>query len=508
MHDMVKRLEVQVLRRGGHTQEDTAAKTGVSVTSVRRIEREAPIVSLDDAPLRRIGRPSKIEAYRAAVVELCNEKDSTGRPLQSKEIVRRLRAKGFKGAKTSAYALIASVRPVEDARPMVRFEGFPGEFCQHDFGEVDVVFADKSKKRIQFFASRMKFSRMMRVSVVDDQKTETLVRGIVQHYAELGAVPLVAVFDRPKTVALAWNAACVVTRWNRVFVDVMLDLGVAIEVCWPARGNQKGSVERLVGWVKNSFFKQRVFNDEADLNEQLEEWLVEVNTQTKSRATGEIPETRMRTELARMRPLKVSPAELALRVPVVVGPTGFVVDEEGHEYMLPATAIGISGTMFVHKDTVRIVVGKHQVVYERPPKGAPHRRQAHPHLKVEMVAAVSGERGRRYLMREQLLDVGAPAHDFLTELVHRKPRTWYRDVERLHALLIEHDNASIFRAFKRAVDENTIGVEYIAHWLRLGGRPAAQPATATSDTNLSVAAGAGPASVVDIKAGRPTRGER
>ena len=73
-------------------------------------------------------------------------------------------------------------------------------------------------------------------------------------------------------------------RWQAI-----VDLGVGVEMCAPRSGNQKGSVERLVGWVKSSFFKPRKFLDEADLHAQLADWLVEANTKTASRATGVIP---------------------------------------------------------------------------------------------------------------------------------------------------------------------------------------------------------------------------
>ena len=89
----------------------------------------------------------------------------------------------------------------------------------------------------------------------------------------MGGVPLLAVFDRPKTVALAWGKDGQVTEWNPIFAGVALDLAVGIEVCWPASPRQKGAVENLVGWVKGSFFKQRRFLDEADLQAQLIEWL-------------------------------------------------------------------------------------------------------------------------------------------------------------------------------------------------------------------------------------------
>src|ERR687892_2851708 len=57
-----------------------------------------------------------------------------------------------------------------------------------------------------------------------------------------------------------------------------LDLGLGVEVCWPYRPQEKGSLENLVGWVKGSFFKQRRFLDRSDLEQQLREWLTETNT--------------------------------------------------------------------------------------------------------------------------------------------------------------------------------------------------------------------------------------
>jgi hypothetical protein len=32
--------------------------------------------------------------------------------------------------------------------PLVRFEGLPGEFSQHDFGQIEVEFVDGSSRRI------------------------------------------------------------------------------------------------------------------------------------------------------------------------------------------------------------------------------------------------------------------------------------------------------------------------------------------------------------------------
>ena len=59
---MLKRHEVQVLRRAGHTWKEIAALSGVSVRTVRRIAAETEITTIDNAAeraRREVGRPAK-----------------------------------------------------------------------------------------------------------------------------------------------------------------------------------------------------------------------------------------------------------------------------------------------------------------------------------------------------------------------------------------------------------------------------------------------------------------
>jgi transposase len=460
MIDMVKRHEIQVLRRAGHTLKEVAKLAGVSQSSVQRVEAEEA-VSVFDTPAereqRRIGRPSKAEPFRGfAVAELTREPD-----LLAVELLRRARAAGYTGGKSALYEMVKQLRP-ERPRPIVRFEGLPGEFSQHDFGHVIVRFLDGSKRRFHFFASRLKFSRWTEVSLVVDERAESLVRALVDHFAAWGGLPLLAVFDRPKTIALSWSRDGQVTEWNPTFAGVALDLGVGVELCWPHSPEQKGSVENLVGWVKGSFFKQRRFLDEEDLRRQLAEWLTEVNTVRPSRATRVIPAERLAQERPRLRPLRVPPADLALRVPVFVGPTGYVA-YDGRDYSMPPDAIGIAGTLYLYRDKVRIVVGRFEAIHQRLlDAGA---RSTLPEHRARHVAAVSGKRAKRYLQREHLLGLGASALAYLTELVHRRPRVWIRDVDRLHELLERHGDHALRAAFDRGLADGLFGHEYVAHFL-------------------------------------------
>jgi transposase len=231
MIDMLKRHEIQVLRRAGHSQEEAADLAGVSVRSVRRVEGEDAVSDADnqaERSRRRIGRPSKAEPFRPFVVEQLTKEPE----LLSLEVLRRARLAGYAGGKSALYELIHSIRP-KRVRLLTRFEGLPGEFTQHDFGEVDVSFLDGTRKRVHFFASRLKYSRWTEVSLVPDETVESLVRAMVDHFEIMGGIPLLAVFDRPKTIAQSSSRDGQVTQWNPTFAGVALDLGLGIELCWP-----------------------------------------------------------------------------------------------------------------------------------------------------------------------------------------------------------------------------------------------------------------------------------
>src|SRR5262249_27377399 len=147
-----------------------------------------------------VGRPAKAEVFRNLVVELLTRDPD----VLSVEILRRAKLAGYDGGKTALYDLICHLWPTT-VRPLVRFEGLAGEFSQHDFGEVDVRFLEGSQQRVHFFASRLKYSRWAEVTLVADEQAETLVRALVDHFAAIGRIPLLAVFDRPKTVAVKWS---------------------------------------------------------------------------------------------------------------------------------------------------------------------------------------------------------------------------------------------------------------------------------------------------------------
>jgi hypothetical protein len=140
--------------------------------------------------------------------------------------------------------------------------------------------------------------------------------------------------------------------------------------------------------------------------------------------------------------------------------------------------------------------GVFEVTHER--KFQPGEGSILPEHRAQHVAAVSGKRAKRYLQREHLLKLGPEALAYLTELTHRRPQVWLRDIDRLHTLLATYGDDAMRAAFARGVAEHAIGAEYIAHFLAEAvttPNPNEGDSTARPDVRSSRIGHPGPASL-------------
>ena len=74
--------------------------------------------------------------------------------------------------------------------------------------------------------------------------------------------------------------------------------------------------------------------------------------------------------------------------------------------------------------------------------------------------------GKIRLKRQQLLELGEPAFRYLTEIVHRRPRQWFYDVDRLHDILQSHGAEALRRAMEQGLQEQVFGANYIERFLQ------------------------------------------
>ena len=467
MIDLMTRLKIHHMAEGKVPQAQIAERCGVGLRSVERILTEpAPTASELAADERtfaaRRGRPPKADASMVQRIRTLLESEPR---LPATEVLRRSRDWGFTGGRSQMSELVRRLRPKPRQEPVVRFDGLPGEYAQFDFGECEVDLVSSGKVRVQFFAGRLKFSRFMDVELVADQQSESLVRSLMGCLVAFGGSPKEWVFDNPKTIRISPIGREPVVL-HRYLAQAVAEFRVIPTLCAPRSGNQKGSVERLVGFVKNSFLRVRRFRDLDDLRAQLAEWLHEVNFVRPSDATGRTPAELLAEEapLLARRPTRTSPEAWPIEETATVTPMG-TVSFRGTSYSATARYLGAPATLLVRRDELEIHVGDEMCVHRRE-DGTNEVRRLHQHRQ-DVLSVLHGRRKVATYRRQCLLELGRPAWQFLGQLVHDCPQgRWEKPCSDLYELLCTHGDDALRAAFRGCVERSEFTVEAVAAALR------------------------------------------
>ena len=454
----MKRLEIQTLRRSGHGPSEVGELAGVSPRSVQRIAQEPPIedpVQAEATRRARMGRPSVVGAFEAQIRDWLAEDPA----LATGVILERLRREEeYGGGKSAVYELVKQLRGRLPKDGIVRFEAVAGEFSQHDFGQYVVTYLDGTKERIRFFASRLKYSRIIRLRVVFNETTETICHSLVDAFEYFGGVPLISVFDNPKTIVSTREGTDI--TWQETFAQFCAEVGCVPHVTWPYRPQEKGAAENLVGFGKSNFFKVHRFHDREDLLEKLEEWHVIVNDERPCRATGEIPRLRHTVELPRLRTLEIPKSGFRLRYSRKVRTDGYV-EHNALRYYAGMEHVAKIVTLLVGEDDCVIHDG-FDVLAEHPRYPLNGKYSILEEQRHELLRKPGA---RPYMKRQLLLDLCPAGEWLLTELRHRRPELWTEEVDRLFELLTCHGDERLREALIASARAETVGAEYVEAYL-------------------------------------------
>lgn len=438
--------------------------TGVPPRTQRRIVHEEIPFGMSDQELHKklgVGRPSVLsEELRREIDALLEEEPR----VRAVEVVRRLRSEhAYACGKNPVYEYVKAARPPKGAIPVVRFEGVAGEFCQHDFGKLTVAYLDGSSEKLTFFAARLKYSRMIHVCPVEGESSEALIRGMESAARAFQGLALINVIDNTKAGVIRRerdpDTGKETIHYQEQFGFFLREGNLLAEPTYPYSGNQKGAVENLVRFVKESFLLARRFRHRADLLLQLVEWLRQVNEERPCEATGEIPARRWEVERPRLRPLPQGEEGYGLPYPAVVRPDAFVACK-GYRYSTPGNWIGQAATVRLHRSTAVLHYHQEQVTHPRIPANGRYSL-----LPEHRPALFLKPRGAVMAKRQILMDLCPEAQHFFTELVHRRPQTWReQDLPVVWAVFEKEGEARIREGFAFCVRREAIGGEYLRAW--------------------------------------------
>jgi transposase len=460
----MERSAIHLLHKRGQSQREIARALGHSRTTVARALTEP----VDRRPTRR-RRRSKLDPYRPRLEQWVREGLTGVRML---ELAREDPEWDYPGSRSHFRAYVRRVRQALSqaqaaADVPVRFEGLPGEYLQVDWGEVRAFpFAQQPPATRYFLACRLKYSRWTWVRFTAEMRQETLFRGLVDCLCALGWVPWVLVFDNMRTVTTGRDAQRQPV-WHPALLQLAAEFGFHPEACTPGAGNQKGSVESLVKWVKGNFLAGRDFADDADLAAQCGAWLEYANARP-SQATDVPPQARLAEEAAKGGPLPATAAggDYGFLHPGRVTAEALVA-VLGNQYSVPVPHVGAPVAARVHRERVALWRDTLRLAeHARAPDGA-HRRVVDPAHFAPLFARKP--RAQVMLYREALLQLGGDAPWYVSELSRRRRAQLREEVLGVYALYERYGGPRLLQAMAFATTRSAYGAEYLAALLAYEG---------------------------------------
>jgi len=211
----------------------------------------------------------KLDAFIAVIDKILA--DDKGRPKKqqhtSKRIFERLRDEHFfTGGITIVKDYVAGWQ--QRAREMFVPLVHPPGHAQADFGEALAVIGGVEQK-IHYFAFDLPHSDAIFVVAYPAETTEAFCDGHVQAFAFFGGVPQSILYDNTK-IAVAKILGDGKRQRTRVFTELQSHYLFQDRFGRPAKGNDKGKVEGLVGYARRNFMVPvPVFETFAALNAHL-----------------------------------------------------------------------------------------------------------------------------------------------------------------------------------------------------------------------------------------------
>ena len=203
---------------------------------------------------RRSGPPvrPKLGAFVGIIDRILE--DDKARPVKqrhtSKRIFERLRDEhGYGGGVTIVKDYVLGQRQLQ-REVFVPLRHDPGH-AQADFGEALAVIGGVERK-IHFFAMDLPHSDAGFVQAYPAETTEAFCAGHVAAFTFFGGVPLSILYDNTK-LAVARILGDGKRQRTRVFSELQSHYLFADRFGRPGKGNDKGKVEGLVGWVRRNY---------------------------------------------------------------------------------------------------------------------------------------------------------------------------------------------------------------------------------------------------------------
>lgn len=399
-------------------------------------------------------RPSRFDPYQGFVREMLEKYPR----LRATRIWQMLRERGCTLSVRQVRDKVAELRPTP-SEAFLRRRTFPAEEAQVDWASFGQVMIGAARRALSAFILTLTYSRWIFLRFFLDQSMENFLRGHVYAFADLPGVPRHLLYDNLRSAVISRHADAV--RFNPRLLELASHYHFSPRVCRPARGNEKGAVERSVRYIRDSFFAARSFTTLDDLNRQALVWRDEVAG--PRRWPGDDRKTVAEAfceEAARLLTLPAHPFETDLVIAVRSYKTIYVRFDL-NDYSIPPRSVGCGLTLVASETSLRILDGVAEV--------ARHGRSYDRHRRIEDPAHVEAlllEKQRAHGSTPNARLIGAvPAAEAFLEASFRRGESVSTVTQKLLLLLDDYGAAELRAAVEEALARQTPRISSIAFLL-------------------------------------------
>jgi len=353
-----KELEAKILRYHfveGWRVNTIAQQVGAHHTTVDRVLTQAGLPKAE-----RTHRTSIVDPYHPLIIETLAQHPK----LTAARLLDMARARGYAGGASQFRAHVARLRPRRPAEAYLRLKVLPGTQAQTDWGSFGHIQIGRARHSLTAFVMVLSYSRQIFLRFYLNQRMDNFLRGHVAAFDAFSGVPRVLLYDNLRSAVLERQGSAI--RFHPTLLDLSAHYRFEPRPVAPARGNEKGRVERAIRYIRSNFFAGRHWTDIDDLNAQADAWC-----RTGPSAQRPCPEDTQRTVaevFAEEQPLLIAlpdnPYPTEEQVAVSVGKTPYVRFDR-NDYSVPHTHVRRSLTVAASLTTVRILNGD-TVVAEHP----------------------------------------------------------------------------------------------------------------------------------------------
>ena len=232
-----------------------ATQLGVHHSTVERVLSEAGV----QRERQRRRRAPKLDPYRAFITETL-ERFPT---LTAARLFDMVKVRGYTGGPDHFRHSIAPLRPHRPREAYLRLRTLPGEQSQVDWAHFGRLTIGRAERPLMAFVLVLSYSRYPFVRFYLGASLANLIRGHVEAFSALGGTARIVLYDNMKSVVLERRGDAI--RFHPTLLELAAHYRFEPRPVAPARGNQKGRVERLIRLLRESFFRARRFRDLDDL---------------------------------------------------------------------------------------------------------------------------------------------------------------------------------------------------------------------------------------------------